>query len=83
MDYSVAYCLLVTLSFVASQSMNINDIHYRLRSKEIQYVRLSNINSINHGNVSELYQRVIETDQLLTALKGEMVGIIITPFFPF
>ncbi len=55
----------------------INELQFRPRSNEIQFKPLTDISTLNYRNISELYTRVLECDQLVSTLKNVMVSIII------
>jgi hypothetical protein len=49
-------------------------VHFQPMAREIIYSPLTDITTVNYNNISEVYTRVIETIQLVAALKNEMVS---------
>lgn len=50
-------------------------VHFQPWARDIIYSELTNINTMNYMNVSEVYTRVIESNQLVAALRNAMVSI--------
>lgn len=48
--------------------------HFPPMAKNVQYHALTNINTLDRANVSEIYIRVLECGQLVAALRNEMVS---------
>lgn len=54
--------------------MTLERVHFQPMARDIIYAQLTNINTMNYMNLSEVYTRVIECNQLVAALKNEMVS---------
>lgn len=49
-------------------------VYFAPRARDVQYLSLSGINSLNYDNVTEAYIKVLEGSQLVASLKNQMVS---------
>lgn len=71
-------CVLLALSPAESLALYggeaaLERVHFQPMARDIIYAQLTNITSMNYMNLSEVYIRVIECNQMVAALKNEMV----------
>lgn len=75
---SMLYAL---LALIPSESLallydgeSLDKVHFQPMARDIMYGPLSNIDTVNYQNLTEVYTRVIECNQMVAALKNEMVS---------
>lgn len=52
----------------------LESMYFAPRARDVQYLSISDIHTINYANVTEVYIKVLECSQLVASLKHEMVS---------
>lgn len=77
LNVALLSCLVVSPGGMALYGgETLERVHFQPMAREIMYSPLADITTVNYVNVSEVYTRVIECNQMVAALKNEMVSIM-------